>query len=138
MTGGASSIALQRGIAKAVTAVVAELKRQAQPVSTREAIAQVATISANWDAGIGAIIAEATEKVGRDGASTLEENNGLETTLEVVEGVQFEKGYVSPHFVTDAVRNARRRAGRDMELNDAMPKSRSILRLTPSKPMACT
>jgi len=97
---GASPGQIKIGIDKAVDAVVAELKAQAQPV-TGEMIAQVGIISANHDETIGRIIAEAMEKVGRDGVITVEEARTLDTTLEVVEGLQFDRGYLSPYFVTD-------------------------------------
>jgi chaperonin GroEL len=93
---------LQRGIQKAVDAVVAELKKISKNVSDRTEIAQVATVSANWDRTIGEIIADAMDKVGKDGTITVEEAKSIETTLEVVEGMQFDKGYLSPYFVTNA------------------------------------
>lgn len=97
---GASPMAIKRGIEKAVEAAVAEIKRMAKPVETKEAIAQVATISSN-DPEIGKIIADAMEKVGKDGVITVEESKGIETTVEVVEGMMFDKGYISPYFITD-------------------------------------
>jgi chaperonin GroEL len=99
---GANAISLQRGIMKATEAIVAELKKLSKPVSDAKEIAQVASISANSDAEIGGIIAEAMDKVGKDGTITVEEAKGIETTLEVVEGMQFDKGYLSPYFVTNA------------------------------------
>ena len=102
VTAGANSISLQRGIMKATEAIVAELKKLSKPVSDAKEIAQVASISANSDAEIGDIIADAMDKVGKDGTITVEEAKGIETTLDVVEGMQFDKGYLSPYFVTNA------------------------------------
>jgi chaperonin GroEL len=101
VTAGANPISLQRGIMKATEALVAELKKISKTVSDTKEIAQVATVSANWDTEIGGIIAEAMDKVGKDGTITVEEAKGIETTLDVVEGMQFDKGYLSPYFVTD-------------------------------------
>lgn len=101
---GANPMALKRGIHSAVETAVALLKKQSKPVETKEAIAQVATISANNDTEIGSLIANAMEKVGKDGVITVEESKGIETTLEVVEGMQFDKGYASPYMVTDRER----------------------------------
>jgi len=103
VTAGSDPMALQRGIQKAVTAVVEELKRLSKPVKGKM-IAQVGTISANNDQTIGDIIAQAMEKVGKDGVITVEEAKSIETSLEVVEGMQFDRGYLSPYFVTDAER----------------------------------
>jgi len=102
VTAGANPTSLQRGIMKATEALVAELGNISTKVTTTKEIAQVATVSANWDATIGKIIADAMDKVGKDGTITVEEAKGIETTLEVVEGMQFDKGYLSPYFVTDA------------------------------------
>jgi chaperonin GroEL len=100
---GANPMALKRGIEKAVAVVVAEVARLAKPV-TGEMIAQVGTVSANGDKTIGTIIAEAMDKVGKDGVITVEESKTMDTLLEVVEGMQFDRGYLSPYFVTDADR----------------------------------
>jgi len=102
VTAGANPISLQRGILKASEAIVKQLAAISKPVSDTKEIAQVATVSANWDNEIGNIIAEAMDKVGKDGTITVEEAKGIETTLDVVEGMQFDKGYLSPYFVTDA------------------------------------
>ena len=102
VTAGANPMALKRGIDLAVAKIVAELEKMSVTVEDRSQIAQVATISANWDTSIGNIIADAMDKVGKDGTITIEEAKAIETTLEVVEGMQFDKGYVSPYFVTDA------------------------------------
>eukprot|EP00095_Tigriopus_kingsejongensis_P001955 snap_masked-scaffold2515_size14918-processed-gene-0.4 protein:Tk01955 transcript:snap_masked-scaffold2515_size14918-processed-gene-0.4-mRNA-1 annotation:"molecular chaperone" len=101
VTAGANPISLQRGILEASKAIVAKLAEISKEVSESKEIAQVATVSANWDAEIGGIIAEAMDKVGKDGTITVEEAKGIETTLDVVEGMQFDKGYLSPYFVTD-------------------------------------
>src|SRR5688572_5143112 len=102
VTAGANPTSLQRGINKAVEAVVTELGRISKKVKDRTEIAQVATVSANWDTAIGNIIADAMDKVGKDGTITVEEAKSIETTLDVVEGMQFDKGYISPYFVTNA------------------------------------
>jgi len=102
VTAGANPISLQRGIMKAADSVVAKLKEISAPVTKATEIAQVATVSANWDNEIGKIIADAMDKVGKDGTITVEEAKSIETTLEVVEGMQFDKGYLSPYFVTNA------------------------------------
>ena len=101
VTAGANPMAIKRGIDQAVTAVVAELKKISVPTSGKKEIAQVGAISANNDSEIGNLIADAFDKVGKDGVITVEEAKGLETTLETVEGMQFDRGYVSPYFVTD-------------------------------------
>ena len=102
VTAGANPTSLQRGIMKAVEAIAEELKKISKKVSDRTEIAQVATVSANWDKTIGEIIADAMDKVGKDGTITVEEAKSIETTLDVVEGMQFDKGYLSPYFVTNA------------------------------------
>ena len=101
VTAGVNPMALKRGIDKAVTQVTEELRKISVPTSGKKEIAQVGTISANNDPEIGNLIAEAMEKVGKDGVITVEEAKGLETTLETVDGMQFDRGYVSPYFVTD-------------------------------------
>ena len=101
VTAGANPISLQRGIMKATEAIVAKLKEISTPVKDSKEVAQVATVSANWDSSIGNIIAEAMDKVGKEGTITVEEAKSIETTLEVVEGMQFDKGYLSPYFVTN-------------------------------------
>ncbi len=102
VTAGANPTSLQRGIMKAAEAIVAELHKISKPVKDTKEIAQVATVSANWDKEVGKIIADAMDKVGKDGTITVEEAKGIETSLDVVEGMQFDKGYLSPYFVTDA------------------------------------
>ena len=102
VTAGANPMCLKRGIDKAVEVMVTQLGTLSKKVKTSEEVAQVGTISANGDAAIGNIIAEAMEKVGKDGTITVEEAKSIETFLEVVEGMQFDKGYLSPYFVTDA------------------------------------
>src|SRR6201987_2252318 len=102
VTAGANPTSLQRGIMRAVEVIVEDLKAISKKVSGRKEIAQVATVSANWDTTIGEIIADAMDKVGKDGTITVEEAKSIETTLDVVEGMQFDKGYLSPYFVTNA------------------------------------
>ncbi len=102
VTSGANPIGIQRGIAKAVEAAVEQLAKISKKVKDKEEIKQVATVSANWDNTIGEIIADAMDKVGKDGTITVEEAKSIDTSLEVVEGMQFDKGYLSPYFVTNA------------------------------------
>jgi chaperonin GroEL len=102
VTAGANPIGIQRGIAKAVETAVEHLNKIKKNVKDKEEIKQVATVSANWDTTIGEIIADAMDKVGKDGTITVEEAKSIETTLDVVEGMQFDKGYLSPYFVTNA------------------------------------
>ncbi len=102
VTSGANPIGIQRGITKAVETAVEHLNKIKKNVKDKEEIKQVATVSANWDTTIGEIIADAMDKVGKDGTITVEEAKSIETTLDVVEGMQFDKGYLSPYFVTNA------------------------------------
>jgi chaperonin GroEL len=102
VTAGSNPIYLKRGIDKAVEAAVAELAKISKKVNDSDEIRQVATVSANWDTEIGGKIAEAMDKVGKDGTITVEESKSIETTLDVVEGMQFDKGYLSPYFATNA------------------------------------
>src|SRR6266540_2633037 len=101
VTAGANPIALQRGINQAVKAVVEELAKMSKKIKDRKEIAQVATVASSNDSEIGNMIAEAMEKVGKDGVITVEEGKSLETTVDWVEGMQFDKGYISPHFITN-------------------------------------
>jgi len=104
VSAGANSMDLKRGIDKAVEAVVEELKKISKPVVDKKEIAQVGTISSNNDSSIGELIAEAMDKVGKDGVITVEEAKGMATTLDIVEGMQFDRGYISPYFITDPER----------------------------------
>jgi chaperonin GroEL len=104
VTAGANPMGLQRGIEQAVATVVEELKHMSKATKDKKEIAQVATVASNNDPTIGALIAEAMEKVGKDGVITVEEAKAMETTLDVVEGMQFDRGYLSPYFVTDPTR----------------------------------
>lgn len=104
VTAGANPMEVKRGIEKSIEVIVEALKKQSKPVQEKKEIAQVGTISANNDSSIGALIAEAMDKVGKDGVITVEEAKGIETTLDVVEGMQFDRGYISPYFVTDPER----------------------------------
>jgi len=101
VTAGATAMELKRGIEAAVETIVAELKKMSKPISSSKEVAQVGTCAANQDAEIGKMIADAMDKVGKDGVITVEEGKSLETTVDLVEGMQFDKGYISPHFVTD-------------------------------------
>jgi chaperonin GroEL len=102
VTAGANPMEVKRGIEEATKVVVEELKKMSRPISTSKEIAQVATLSANGDHTIGELIAEAMDKVGKDGVITVEEARGIDTYLETVEGMQFDRGYISPYFVTNA------------------------------------
>ena len=104
VTAGANPMALKRGIEKAVEAVVGELKNISSAVENSDHIAQIGTISANGDAAVGNIIAEAMQKVGKNGVITIEESKTMSTELSMVEGMQFDRGYLSPYFTTDADR----------------------------------
>ena len=121
---GSNPMAVRRGIDKAVEAAVEQLDKMAKTVSSKEEIAQVGAISANNDRVIGELLADAMEKVGKDGVITVEEGKTTETTLEFVEGMQFDKGYISPYFINqpadDGVR-ARRRLHPDPREEDQQP-----------------
>ena len=101
VTAGINPMELKRGIDKGVAAVVAELQKNSKPIKDKKEIEQVGTISANSDETIGALISEAMDKVGKEGVITVEEAKSMNTTLDVVEGMQFDRGYLSPYFVTD-------------------------------------
>jgi chaperonin GroEL len=101
VTAGANPMEIKRGIEEAVRVVVEELKKMSRPITSSKEIAQVATLSANGDETIGNLIAEAMEKVGKDGVITIEESRNIDTYVEVVEGMQFDRGYISPYFVTN-------------------------------------
>lgn len=104
VTAGSNPMEIKRGIEKAVERVIEELKKMSKPVQDKKEIAQVGTISANNDPSIGELIAEAMDKVGKDGVITVEEAKSMATTLDVVEGMQFDRGYISPYFITDPER----------------------------------
>jgi chaperonin GroEL len=104
VSAGANSMEIKRGIDRSVEVVVDELKKMSKPCQTKKEIAQIGTISANSDKTIGELIAEAMEKVGKDGVITVEEAKSMTTTLDVVEGMQFDRGYLSPYFITDPER----------------------------------
>src|SRR5512146_1575008 len=106
VTAGANPMDLKRGIEKAVAAVIENLKKMSKLVNDKKEISQVGSISANSDTTIGDLIAEAVDKVGKDGVITVEEAKSMSTSLEVVEGMQFDRGYISPYFVTDPARMA--------------------------------
>jgi chaperonin GroEL len=101
VTAGANPMEIKRGIEEAVRIVVEELKKMSRPITSSKEIAQVATLSANGDETIGNLIAEAMEKVGKDGVITIEESRNIDTYVDVVEGMQFDRGYISPYFVTN-------------------------------------
>src|SRR6185503_19168176 len=102
LAAGASAVDLKRGLDRGLRVAVEQLKSISRPVSSRKEKAQVATISAHNDAAIGELVADAVEKVGQEGVISVEEAKGTETMLEVVEGIQFDRGYLSPYFITDA------------------------------------
>jgi len=104
VSAGANAMELKRGIDKAVEVVLEELKKMSKPCQAKKEISQIGTISANNDKTIGDLIAEAMEKVGKDGVITVEEAKSMTTSLDVVEGMQFDRGYISPYFVTDPER----------------------------------
>ena len=104
VTAGANPMDIKRGIEAAVAAIIPEIQKIAKPTKNKKEIAQIGTISANHDPAIGEIIAEAMDKVGKDGVITVEEAKSMDTSLEIVEGMQFDRGYLSPYFVTDSER----------------------------------
>ena len=104
VTAGANPMDIKRGIEAAVAVVIPEIQKLSKPTKNKTEIAQVGTVSANQDHTIGDLIAEAMNKVGKDGVITVEEAKGMETSLEIVEGMQFDRGYLSPYFVTDSER----------------------------------
>ncbi len=129
LAGGMNPMALKRGIEQAIAAVIAELKAMARPCADSQEIAHVAAISANNDRSIGQLLADAIDRVGREGAISIEDGSGLDSVLEVVEGLQFERGWLSPYFINDAERQATVHEevaillcdGRLSSLNDLLP-----------------